>query len=628
MKINIAKLQLGGGLGKLFSATPIGASTPSAGQAASAASDDDGISIIPKETLNKLRTGDYGLPNELDQFEMELADLEYRMNAGERPSPREIAQIRAKAGRLIAQAGHLKKAEEHAFAKSALDDIAVDQKGYIYAQTKNGVEKISFSKYNPAIHQALTYGELVEERRQSPQLINDSDVISAIGRATSIEETNKFIYEILDKVKTSKTKVEAIESLKSITGRYAAGQMTQSEYLALKDIAQAADIVGLGTFFETSQLHKNSNMQHAYNYIMDILPQNMRAQLEAHYLVSGGQYKGIRKHVGEVIASISMAMTEQEEEYGIKYASGINTANGSGSGTTKRDTRKISNLEKLAAGSANRTELEFIVPKATGMKITFHGSGLPTLYNTKDEMVGPTTVLEAYNSGLRGMSPGKIYFGDKQVDEGMLNDFLYDGQAIIKASIPVDVNGAPSFKLLEKLNKVFEEFSKHPEWNLQQKNDYLKQQELPGHIDEQGNYAGDGVSTEDFFIISAYTTKKEANRNYGVLENNDFAHVIDKNSPEHAALMSRLQSTVAAVNGTRDKNDPKVDIAMRAFQPDARNPLVAAPLFIQCSPNTAARGSEVTGNNPEVDTQYWEESVVKDQAAGKGGPHYDTSKLI
>jgi hypothetical protein len=93
---------LGGGLGKLFSATPIGASTPSAGEAASTASDDDGISIIPKETLNKLRTGDYGLPNELDQFEMELADLEYRINAGEKPSPREIAQIRAKAGRLVA----------------------------------------------------------------------------------------------------------------------------------------------------------------------------------------------------------------------------------------------------------------------------------------------------------------------------------------------------------------------------------------------------------------------------------------------------------------------------------------------------------------------------------------------
>ena len=41
---------------------------------------------------------------------------------------------------------------------------------------------------------------------------------------------------------------------------------------------------------------------------------------------------------------------------------------------------------------------------------------------------------------------------------------------------------------------------------------------------------------------------------------------------------------------------------------------------------SCSRGSEVTGNNPEVDTQYWEESVVKDQAAGKGGPHYDTSK--
>jgi hypothetical protein len=51
------------------------------------------------------------LPNELDKFEMELAVLENKLNSGKRVSPKEIADIRAKAGRLIAQAGHLKNAE-------------------------------------------------------------------------------------------------------------------------------------------------------------------------------------------------------------------------------------------------------------------------------------------------------------------------------------------------------------------------------------------------------------------------------------------------------------------------------------------------------------------------------------
>jgi hypothetical protein len=130
----------------------------------------------------------------------------------------------------------------------------------------------------------------------------------------------------------------------------------------------------------------------------------------------------------------------------------MGTKAGAKSSDSKTDTRPITNLEKLAASSANQTKLEMIAPAVTGVKVTFHGSGLPTLYNTKNEMVGPTTVLEAYNSGLRGMSTGKIYFGTKEVDEGMLNDFLYDGSTIIKASIPLDGYGKPSLKLLEKLD--------------------------------------------------------------------------------------------------------------------------------------------------------------------------------
>jgi hypothetical protein len=44
------------------------------------------------------------------------------------------------------------------------------------------------------------------------------------------------------------------------------------------------------------------------------------------------------------------------------------------------------------------------------------------------------------------------------------------------------------------------------------------------------------------------------------VEDNDFVHIINRNSSEHAALMSRLQSTIEAVNGSRDKNDPKVEL--------------------------------------------------------------------
>jgi len=146
------------------------------------------------------------LPNELDQFEIELATLEQKLSSGRRVSPREIADIRAKAGRIVAQAGHLKKAEEFVEKNNALDDIAIDHKGSIYAITDKGVEKILFSKYDPEKHQALTYSELIEYRRQSPQLINNADVIASISRGIGVEKINSYIQDILDKVGQSETK--------------------------------------------------------------------------------------------------------------------------------------------------------------------------------------------------------------------------------------------------------------------------------------------------------------------------------------------------------------------------------------------------------------------------------------
>jgi hypothetical protein len=134
-----------------------------------------------------------------------------------------------------------------------------------------------------------------------------------ISRATSIEETNKFIYDILDKIKESETKIEAVTTLRAVDARVGGNKvkaMSDADFMALKDIAYMADKVGLDTVFKTSQLSQNSNLQHAYNYILEMLPKNMRAQLEATYLVNGGKYKDLKNHVGELIKTATMTVNE------------------------------------------------------------------------------------------------------------------------------------------------------------------------------------------------------------------------------------------------------------------------------------------------------------------------------
>jgi hypothetical protein len=296
------------------------------------------------------------LPNELDQFEVELATLEQKLNSGRRVSPREIADIRAKAGRIVAQAGHLKKAEEFVEKNDALDDIAIDHKGSIYAITDKGVEKILFSKYDPEKHQALTYSELIEYRRQSPQLINNADVIASISRGIGIEKINSYIQDILDKVGQSETKQEAIESLGSIYGS-AVKNMSVMEFAAIKDLYAIKDKVGMDMLLKTTKVSKDSNLQHAWQYIMSVLPKNMRSQLEATYMVNtGGSYSDAKKHVGEVIETAALMTRESKQEYGIDYQQDINTAGGTKSGSKAGGSSKSyydSPLETFFNGNMN-----------------------------------------------------------------------------------------------------------------------------------------------------------------------------------------------------------------------------------------------------------------------------------
>ena len=75
MKLNIQKLQSGGGFGMLFSAVADPSSNAAKQQAAgTSSSKNEDSGILSKEVLNKLREN--GLPNEVDVFEDILAQLD------------------------------------------------------------------------------------------------------------------------------------------------------------------------------------------------------------------------------------------------------------------------------------------------------------------------------------------------------------------------------------------------------------------------------------------------------------------------------------------------------------------------------------------------------------------------
>lgn len=601
MKLNIQKLQGGGtGLGSLFSAVQVAA--PSAVEQ-KAEKSGDSSPILSESTLNKLRSLEYGLPNELDQFEVELATLEQKLNSGRRVSPREIADIRAKAGRIVAQAGHLKKAEESVEKNNALDDIAIDHKGSIYAITDKGVEKVLFSKYDPEKHQALTYSELIEYRRQSPQLINNADVIASISRGIGVEKINSYIQDILDKVGQSETKQEAIESLGSIYGN-AVKNMSVMEFTAIKDLYAIKDKVGMDMLLKTTKVAKDSNLQHAWQYIMSVLPKNMRSQLEATYMVNtGGSYADAKKYVGEVIETAALMTRESKQEYGIDYQQDINTAGGTKSGTKAGGSSKSyydSPLETFFNGNMNQGKITISDPDSKNQYgLEVQGNTWGQLVDLNGNVKSNLPLSVALNESLgQFLDFSQVYLGDQKVNSSELQNVAYENAQIAQVWLPVTgPNKDIDWRRIKAFAKAEKQIQELGYTNISDKNKVHAANDSYMRYNDQGELVPISQQTERFLMTHGYTIDDLA-------ENTSLAHELTGVDEDAASAL--IDSIYA-----KDRVKKQYGISdMRAR--NGYDAIMKLPIFVRISP-TASSDVKIAAKHGPLQTPHTEEEFMVQQ---------------
>lgn len=601
MKLNIQKFQGGGtGLGSLFSAVQVAA--PSSVEQKSEKSEDSNP-ILSESTLNKLRSLEYGLPNELDQFEIELATLEQKLSSGRRVSPREIADIRAKAGRIVAQAGHLKKAEEFVEKNDALDDIAIDHKGSIYAITDKGIEKVLFSKYDPEKHQALTYSELIEYRRQSPQLINNADVIASISRGIGVEKINGYIQDILDKIGQSETKQEAVESLGSIYGS-AVKNMSVMEFAAIKDLYAIKDKVGMDMLLKTTKVSKNSNLQHAWQYIMSVLPKNMRSQLEATYMVNtGGSYADAKKYVGEVIETAALMTRESKQEYGIDYQQDINTASGTKSGTKAGGSSKSyydSPLETFFNGNLNQGKVTISDPDSKNQYgLEAQGNTWGQLVDLNGNVKSNLPLSVALNESIgQFLDFSQVYLGDRKVNSSELQNVAYENAQIAQVWLPVtgpdkDIDWR-RIKAFAKAEKQIQELGYT---NISDKNKVHAANDSYMRYNDQGELVPIPQQTERFLMTHGYTIDDLA-------ENTSLAKELTGVDEDAASAL--IDSIYA-----KDRVKKQYGISdMRSR--NGYDDIMKLPIFVRISP-TASSDVKIAAKHGPLQTPHTEEEFMVQQ---------------
>lgn len=599
MSANINKLQSGGGFGMLFSgiANPYARQNQQAVPSSASSSQSSGSDILNKETLNALRS--QGLPNEVEEFEYKLADLERKISMGLPVSSQTLAALRSDANRIIKQSDYLNKAFDVANKNGTLGDTAVDQNGYIYAYDSEGkVQKIQFKKYDASKYQALTYSELIEYRRNAPDAIDNADMIKTVGQSVGTEQINKFIQDILTKIGTTETKQEAYQSLKNMLGSAQAGQLTQEKYDALKTVAEAADQIGLDAIFKTGEYSKNSNVQQALRYIMQIMPKKMQAQLQGNFIASGGKYTNSGEYIYDVISSAVLSKSSSDYAFTINYDSAANTAAGTSAGKTSTKSYNKGPLEIFFDGNLNRQDITLSDPTDKNKTLLVgKGNTLGVITDDSGKAITNLPLSTALNLSMQKyLDSQHVYIGDSETTMENLQNVVYGSDKIAQVMMPtlrdgsIDWNGIHAYALAEK--KCQEQGITDP----RQKNEIHALAGSNIRFNDDGSIV-QTAEVQPYFMTFGFTAEKNAEESHYNIE-------LDGQSEDaaDALIKSVYKNNISKQMGLSG-------MAGKHWWSD----IVKVPIFIKISPTAASDARIYAKHGPVESNSHTEEDYMLQQ---------------
>ena len=599
MSTNINKLQSGGGFGMLFSgiANPYARQNQQVAPSSTSASQSNSSDILNKETLSALRI--QGLPNEVEEFEYKLANLQKRIAMGLPVNSQTLAALRSDANRIIKQSDYLKDAFDVAKKNETLGDIAVDQNGFIYARDSEGkVQKVQFKKYDASRYTALTYSELIEYRRNSPEAINDADIIKTIVQSVGTEQINKFIQDILTKIGTTETKQEAYQSLKNMLGTAQAGQLTQEKYAALKNVAIAADQIGLDAIFKTGEYSKNSNIQQALRYIMQIMPKKMQAQLQGNFIAQGGEYKNSGEYIYDVISNAVLSKSSSDYAYTINYDSAINTAAGTKAGKASTKSYNKGPLEIFFDGNLNRQNITLSDPTDKNKTLLIgKGNTLGVITDDSGKAITNLPLSAALNLSMQKyLDSQHVYIGDSETTMENLQNIVYGSDKIAQVMMPtlqdgsIDWKGVHAYALAEK--SCQEQGITDP----RQKN------EIHALVGSNIRFNDDGsivqtAEVQPYFMTFGFTAEKNAEKsNYNIELDGQSEDAAD------ALIKSVYKNNISKQMGLSG-------MAEKHWWSD----IVKVPIFIKVSPTAASDARIYAKHGPVESNSHTEEDYMLQQ---------------
>lgn len=616
MKLNIKKLQEGGGMPFVTYRPAPSTTVPDTSSAETASSksskksdkESDNTSLLSKAVIDELIKK--GLPNDVNQFLKELQTAEKSSlmgieNGVDGIDRNKLYSLAAKANQLIHNSNLMESATKQAYDNDGLEELAISTTGALFVQDKNGkISKLSMSEYNKKRDSvyAMTVNDLSKARMYNPNLAFDTEIISTIQNSMGINKINDYMLSILNKLGTETLSKEGYvdkQKLKETIGSMTNGKNpTESELKGIQELASTYHSMGKDGIYKITQ-EKSSQRNHisdGFEYLWAMLPNNARNVLKARYIVDGNE----SSNPTNIIRNSFYMFTNESSKNTLDYPTNMNTEEGSNGSGLKDKQFTQTPLQKLVMGSLDIID-DFVIsnPSDTSnynVGIKLKGSKINVIPTLDGDPVPATTLTNVMGSGIGVVgNKNKIFFGNKQLKDYDLNNIVYDGGEVINTMVPVDKNGNPDLEMLSLYNNALEEFREKGITNHQEKNEILEKKYGLGHIkyDKNGNLSPISKSMlKPFIVFHGFTTDKSE-----LHEDNNFIEKIpSKEKNEYEEWLNGIYTNL------------KLTPPGTSFFGGG---IYKAPIFIAMSDTAANDVNHFVGQGAQVQANSVAQSIIK-----------------
>lgn len=517
---------------------------------------DDG-KLKDKDLATMLKDID-GLPNDMNIIANSISDLYSLGSQGLLPQ-QDMMNLYISSLLKVKIAGFNKNEYEEAYKRATendgLSEIGIASDGrHVYVRDINdskikAVNVADFMK-NQRKYQAITNGELLQIRANSPQMAFNNDILRVVENGIGMEKVQSMLKSQL--VDLGKSKREGtirayIDDQRVIDGLEVIKELQQAR------VPASVNLDGLyeGDFITESQ---KKQAEAVTMYLYKTLPKNAQTLLQ----IRSGNVKNPIQGACELIFELVNATTSDTITGKLEYKGAYNKdgtkSSSSGTKDDSIDSNPYISMIREQGGQENVPCVILTAGGTTGMR--FYGTRYSQLPRVNSDM----SIDMLLSTGLQGIVQSRdgITFGDQEIGSDKLRDVLYDNQGGVVATLPCKINKngnkVVNLEVLDKYSKVQEDLKgKHFTSEQEYKRamaESLKRHQLDELIDASTGLPDYRQFTQ-FLVVAGYTTDK----NIDINKDSKFIQKVDADG----SLQDKLERGLSIKSGDY-KESYSVDI--------------------------------------------------------------------